>query len=190
MPMYQTPPSFMIRSYYDPPANVRIREAQSPAALCNSRTGSDVTSRCSARSSTEHRLQKRGGMVALLFIVCVVGALALGVYIVRLSQQREPKPSAPSPPAPSPQHAAPRRVARDADGRVCLPGMPPRRAEPEPAEVAAVEGEPEPGRRAARGSVPPRPVGGYSFDDVVTAGAPVITPQIRQQYSEDDWADD
>jgi hypothetical protein len=122
-----------------------------------------------------------------LSIVCAVGAIALTVYCAVLlrrrtraaSQEAEPPPQVAAPPPAE----VPRVAAR-------LPGMPPQRGMPVPPSWAAVERNLEP-RRAARGSVAQmQKLAPNRFDDVLTAGLPVVQPQRRTPMMDDEQTED
>jgi len=104
----------------------------------------------------------------LLLVACTLGAIALAGYSAWLLRGRKRSeirtvPTGVAPPPPQ----APRPVR--------LPGMPPRH-EPTPPTWAAVERQLEAPHRA-RGSVPPPArVAPNRFDDVATAGLPIVVP--------------
>jgi hypothetical protein len=94
--------------------------------------------------------------LTLLLVACTLGAITLGLYAGFLARGRAPTPE---------------RVAQPPDpvSAVRLPGMPPRHV---------------PAPRAARGSSPPARIGAHRFDDVLTAGLPVVPsePTDRADY--------
>lgn len=99
--------------------------------------------------------------LTVLFVACTLAAITLGLYAGYLVRGRPPAdpPVAAPPPEPGPR----------------LPGMPPRHGPAVPSTWSAVDRRLE-APRVARGSVAPHRVGANRFDDVLTAGLPVVPP--------------